>query len=92
MLCVTCFLCYHNSCGISLTTDTQAVYYINSFGYGHGIPTLNNWRCIGNETNLNDCLKSTSSCFISYRGVYRLAGVVCKGNIVLGKNNYESFD
>ena len=70
----------------NLPTDAQAVKYINSFGYGHGIPTLNYWRCFGNETNLNDCLKSTSS-YLSYRGVYSLAGVVCKGNIVSSKND-----
>ncbi|XP_011408917.1 PREDICTED: scavenger receptor cysteine-rich domain superfamily protein-like, partial [Amphimedon queenslandica] len=65
-------------------TDAQSVYYYNSFGYGHGIPTLYNWRCIGNESSLNDCLKSTSSCYYSYRSVYRISGVSCKGSIVPG--------
>ena len=87
MFCVTCFLCYHYLCGISLTTDAQAVLYSNSFGYGHGIPTLYNWRCFGNETILNDCLKSTSSCFDNSNGAYRLAGVICQGSILPGNNN-----
>ncbi|XP_019850242.1 PREDICTED: deleted in malignant brain tumors 1 protein-like [Amphimedon queenslandica] len=65
-------------------TDAQPVYYSNSFGYGHGIPTLYNWRCFGNESSLNDCLKSTSSCYYSYRSVYRISGVRCKGSIVPG--------
>ncbi|XP_019860896.1 PREDICTED: deleted in malignant brain tumors 1 protein-like, partial [Amphimedon queenslandica] len=67
-------------------TDAQPVHYYNSFGYGHGIPTLNNWRCIGNESSLNDCLKSTSSCYYSYYSVrmYSISGVSCKGNIVPG--------
>uniref|UniRef100_A0A1X7T781 SRCR domain-containing protein n=1 Tax=Amphimedon queenslandica TaxID=400682 RepID=A0A1X7T781_AMPQE len=65
-------------------SDAQSVYYSNSFGYGHGIPTLYNWRCIGNESSLNHCLKSTSSCYYSYRSVYRISGVRCKGSIVPG--------
>ena len=75
---------FHTTHACNLLTDAQAVYYSNSFGYGHGIPTLNNWRCFGNETILNDCLQSTSSCFYSYSGVYRLAGVVCNGSIIPG--------
>uniref|UniRef100_A0A1X7T988 SRCR domain-containing protein n=1 Tax=Amphimedon queenslandica TaxID=400682 RepID=A0A1X7T988_AMPQE len=66
-------------------TYAQPVYYYNSFGYGHGIPTLYNWRCIGNESSLNVCLNSTTtSCYYSYGGLYRISGVRCKGSIVPG--------
>ena len=75
----------YNTC--NLPTDAQSVDHSNLFGYGHGIPTLNDWRCFGNETNLSDCLKSTSNCIDYSNGAYRLAGVVCKGNIVSGKND-----
>ena len=60
-----------------ISIDAQFVRYYTSFGYGHGIP-LYNWKCIGNESSLNDCLKSTSSCY------YRISGVRCKGSIVPG--------
>ena len=58
----------------------------NYFGTGHGIPTLTNWRCIGNEKNLLDCLYSSSSCFSS-SGTYRRASIRCTGMIVSG-NTY----
>ncbi|XP_019851371.1 PREDICTED: scavenger receptor cysteine-rich domain superfamily protein-like isoform X2 [Amphimedon queenslandica] len=64
-------------------TDAQVVSYINSFGYGHGLPILYSWNCYGNESNLNDCLKSTvSNCFNTNYGLYRISGVRCQGNIV----------
>ena len=78
----------HNTHRVIHTTDAQTVRYTNSFGFGHGIPALYNWRCFGNETNLNDCLQSTSSCFDSYRGIYRLTGVFCHGKVLSGKKKY----
>ena len=62
--------------------DSQSVPYTNSFGSEHSIPTLYNWRCLGNETNLFDCLRSTgtiTTCFNSYYNKYRIAGVKCMG-------------
>ena len=56
----------------------------NSFGTGHGIPTLSNWRCIGNETNLLDCLYTSDSTCFSYHGVYRRASIRCMGETVTG--------
>ena len=61
---------------------SQSVPYTNSFGSEHSIPTLYNWRCIGNETNLFDCLRSTgtiTTCFYSYYNKYAIAGVKCMG-------------
>ena len=51
----------------------------NYFGTGHGIPTLTNWRCIGNETNLLDCLHTNDSSCAHHR-----AGVKCIGEVVTG--------
>ena len=58
---------------------SQNVPYTNSFGTEHSMPTLNNWRCFGNETNLLDCLRSTGTCFNSYFNRYRIASVKCMG-------------
>ena len=66
---------------------SQSVPYTNSFGSEHSIPTLYNWRCFGNETNLLDCLRSTgtiTTCFNSYYNKYlitkyAIAGVKCMG-------------
>ena len=58
---------------------SQSVPYTNSFGSEHSIPTLRNWRCFGNETNLLDCLKFTDSCFISPYNRHTIAGVTCMG-------------
>ena len=61
---------------------SQHVPYTNSFGTEHSIPTLYNWRCVGNETNLLDCLRSTgtrTTCFNSVNNQYRIAGVKCMG-------------
>ena len=61
---------------------SQNVPYTNSFGSGHSIPTLYNWRCFGNETKLFDCLRSTgtiTTCFYSYYSKYIIAGVKCMG-------------
>ena len=58
---------------------SQSVPYTNSFGTGHSIPTLYNWRCFGNETKLFDCLKSTGTCFNIYYNKYRIASVKCIG-------------
>ena len=61
---------------------SQSVPYTNSFGTGHSIPTLYNWRCFGNETNLLDCLRSTgtiTTCFYSVDNKYEIAGVKCMG-------------
>ena len=55
----------------------------NYFGIGHGIPTLTDWRCIGNETNLLDCLYSSSpSCFSINQ--YVRASIRCMGEVVTG--------
>ena len=61
---------------------SQSVPYTNSFGSGHSIPTLYNWRCFGNETNLLECLRSTgtiTTCFDSVNNKYIIAGVKCMG-------------
>ena len=61
---------------------SQSVPYTNSFGTGHSIPTLNNWKCFGNETNFLDCLRFTgtiTTCFNSYYNKYEIAGVKCMG-------------
>ena len=56
----------------------------NYFGTGHGIPTLNYWQCIGNETSLLDCIHTNGSSCFSYPGVYHRASIRCTGMIVLG--------
>ena len=58
---------------------SQSVPYTNSFGTGHSIPTLYNWRCFGNEKKILDCSTSISSCFSSNYNKYRIAGVKCMG-------------
>ena len=61
---------------------SQSVPYTNSFGSEHSIPTLYDWRCFGNETDLFDCLKSTgtiTTCFNSANYKYEIAGVKCIG-------------
>ena len=61
----------------------------NFFGTGHGIPTLTDWRCIGNETKLLDCLHTSGSTCFSYPGVYHRASIRCIGETVTG-NMYSS--
>ena len=56
----------------------------NYFGTGHGIPTLTNWRCIGNETKLLDCIHTSDSSCFSYPGVHHRASIRCIGMIVSG--------
>ena len=62
---------------------SQSVLFTNSFGTEHSIPTLYNWRCFGNETNLLDCFRSTvtmTACLsYYYEDKYRIAGVKCMG-------------
>ena len=56
----------------------------NYFGTGHGIPTLTDWRCIGNEKKLLDCTYDNSTCFSSVASSYHRAGVRCIGDLVIG--------
>ena len=60
----------------------------NYFGIGHGIPTLTDWRCFGNETSLLDCIHTNGSCF-SYPGVYHRASIRCTGMIVSGNTYFK---
>ena len=59
----------------------DALWYTNvRFGKGHGIPTLTDWRCFGNESSLTDCFHGSESyCFRS-----RDVGVSCQGEEVKG--------
>ena len=59
----------------------------NYIGTGHGISTLANWICFGNETNLLDCLYSSSTSCSSCK--YQRARIRCTGMIVSG-NTYFS--
>ena len=60
----------------------------NYFGTGHGIPTLTNWRCIGNETSLLDCLYINGSSCFSYPGVHYRASIRCMGEIIIGNTGF----
>ena len=63
--------------------DAQSLSF-NYFGTGHGIPKLTNWKCIGNEKNLLDCLHTSgSSCFL-YPSGYIRASIRCMGEVVTG--------
>ena len=56
----------------------------NYFGTGHGIPTLTDWKCIGNETNLLDCLHTSGSSCFSYPSGYLRPSIRCMGEIIIG--------